>query len=140
MAGAGPSHVHASGGEEPIEEMWVSTRVLAQFGIIAGDQIEVLVAFMQKEQNVHDPFVTTNVCLRNKLGNYHFRIAKDDEPDGTKGFIFYIKVDSSEDVNKLNGHMWKFWSEFVDFRRIKKLYVRDWEDYIDTMGCLREVF
>ncbi|CAN6234615.1 unnamed protein product [Urochloa humidicola] len=107
MAGARPSNVHASG-FEPIEEMWVSTHMLAQLGIIAGDQTQVLVAFVQKEQNMHDPFVTTSVCVGNKLGYYQFRIAKDDEPDGTEGFVFYIKVDSSEDINKLNGHMWKF--------------------------------
>ncbi|CAO2148561.1 unnamed protein product [Urochloa humidicola] len=116
MAWAGPSNAQASGGGEPIEEMWVSIRMLAQLSISAGDQTEVLVALMQKEQNVHDPFVTRSVSLGNKLGYYHFRITKDEEPDGTKGFVFCIKVDSSKDVDKLNGHMWKFWSEFVNFR------------------------
>ena len=123
---------------EPIPEISVSTRVLTQLAVSEGDQTQVLLAYVKK--TMHNPFVSASVCAGTKLGYYHFMVARDEEPPSAEGWIFFIKVDSSKDVGKLNGHMWKLWDEIVDFHRVNKLSVRLYADAINMQGNAREVF
>ncbi|CAO2148899.1 unnamed protein product [Urochloa humidicola] len=105
----------------PIEDVMVSTRVVDQLGITHEDQTEVLVTYVKKVR--HDPFMSASVCLGKELGYQHFRIVKDyDSLHGpADGYLFIVKVDSSMDVEGLNGRMMRFGSETVHFRRVLKL-------------------
>ncbi|CAO2149227.1 unnamed protein product [Urochloa humidicola] len=141
MTRTGPSNVQASASEawdtKSIEELWASHQVMVQLGINPSMQTKDILAFMNNDKN--NPFVIASVCIAKKFGYYHFRIVKDNEPHGAEGFVFFIKVDSSKDVDKLNGHLWYSRNEFVDFRRMKKLSVLESYDNIERIRCRREV-
>ncbi|CAO2152587.1 unnamed protein product [Urochloa humidicola] len=124
----------------PIDDLLVSTRVVDQLGITYGDQTEVLVAYVKRVR--HDPFVSASVCLGKELGYQHFRIVKDyDATHGpTDDYFFIVKVDSSADVDRLNGRMMRFGSEKFDFHRVLKLSHTIWVDAIDAAGEPRIVF
>ncbi|CAN6371596.1 unnamed protein product [Urochloa humidicola] len=115
----------------PVDEMWVSTRIVKQLGITHGDQTEVLIAFVKKVR--HNPFVSVSVCLAKELGYHYFKIIKDYDPkqSGPDCSLFFVKVDSSDDVDKLNGHTMRFRAESVDFHQVQKFSPAIWVDAND---------
>ncbi|CAO2038732.1 unnamed protein product [Urochloa humidicola] len=106
-----PSNVQPAGvdDDDSNEWLWASHHVLAQLGINPGEETKVFVAYVEKD--VHNPFVSASIYIAKKLGDYRFNIAKDDKPQRTNDFLFFIKVDLVEDITKLHGHMWYFYKE-----------------------------
>lgn len=90
---------------QPIAEMFISRRVLQHF----------------------DPLVTASMCISTCLGTYKdWKITKDDDNGGAAIADTYITLlPFSTDVNKLHGHAWCFYKEFVAFTRMKKLRIHD---------------
>lgn len=90
-----------------------------------GDQDHVVVANVLKHH--FDPLVTASMCIGTCLGTYKdWKITKDDDNGEAAIADTYITLlPFSTDVNKLHGHAWCFYKEFVAFTRMKKLRIHD---------------
>ncbi|CAO2142881.1 unnamed protein product [Urochloa humidicola] len=100
----------------PIEALPVCRHVREELSINDGEQTEVLLAYIAKRRR--PPSVTVATVVRYVLWDWTAaKFSCDDDSDGR----YFVKVPSAADVEKMHGHGWYWFGEFIKFQRVLRL-------------------